>query len=295
MLLNWVNIPNYLPRLAEINNLYILVNDKLLKTLRSAYDDIKSTTGINNFAKKYGFGKSTMTAVMRGEILPSLKLIKSLSENVEWDLWSLVYEQVEFIRGKTYSNTIRIPKILTKDLAYLLGGYRDGSLVHYSYVYELEFGQKKQQWLEKTIKPKMKNVFGIEVKVKKRKNGSYVIRKRSKAIYLILKEFLSYEKDYLLTPVIIKNAPFEIQKYYIAGFYDAEGRKNKKDMNFYQQWYESNRCPSLDDIKEILMRRKIKTKYYKIKPQNNAFLFTLHLEGETKGKFLNEIPLEISF
>ena len=109
---------------------------------------------------------------------------------------------------------------------------------------------------------------------------------------MVLKKLLSYEHNYQLTPKIILNAPFEIQKHYVAGFYDAEGRKNLKDMNFYQQWYKSENCPSLDDIKTILIRRGIKTKYYKLKPQNNAFLFTLHIEGETRKKFLEEIPLQ---
>jgi transcriptional regulator with XRE-family HTH domain len=286
-----MKISNYLPELAD-KNLYVELNDKLLSIIKSAYSDIKSTMGINKFSKISGLSKPTLTAIMRGEILPSLNFINKLAENVKWDLWNIVYENAEFIRGKTNSNTIKIPKTLTEDLAYLLGSFRDGSLVHYSYVYELEFGQKNSEWLEQVIIPKLKNVFGLEVKTKNRKNGSSVIRKRSKAVYAVLKSILSYENNYQLTPKIILNVPFELQRYYIAGFYDAEGRKNIKDMNFYQQWYKNCNCPSLDDIKNMLMKRNIKTRYYKIKPQNNAFLFTLHVEVETKKVFLKEIPLQ---
>ena len=287
-----MKIPNYLPELANENNLYIIKNDKLLNIIRSAYKDVKNSIGIKKLVKASGLSKGTFTAVMREEILPSLKLINGLSNNVSWDLWNLIYENVEYMRGKTNSNIIKIPKILTEDLAYLLGAIRDGSLVHYSYVYELEYGQKNPEWLKEVITPKIMNVFGVEVKTKKRKNNSSVIRKRSKVIYLILKKLLSYENNYMLTPKIILDAPFELQKHYVAGFYDAEGRKNLKNMNFYQQWYKDKNCVSLDDIKNILIKRKIKTKYYKLKPQNNAYLFTLHIEGETKKEFLKEIPLQ---
>lgn len=287
-----MKIKNYLPELVNLGNLYICIDDKLLTIIRSAYSDIKSSISAKRFVKRSGLSKATLTAVMRGEVLPSLKLIAKLDTNVTWNLWDIVYEHIEKMRGKTNSNIVNVPKVLTEDLAYLLGSFGDGSLVHYSYVYELEYGQKNPQWLEQVIKPKITNVFGIEVKVKKRKNGSFVIRKRSKVIYMVLKNLLSYKNNYLTTPEIILNAPFELQKHYIAGFYDAEGRKSLKDMNFYQQWCKNKDCPSLEEIRNILIKRGIKTKYYKLKPQNNAFLFTLHVEVETKGRFLKEIPLQ---
>lgn len=78
----------------------------------------------------------------------------------------------------------------------------------------------------------------------------------------------------------------------IASFYDAEGRKKRTELKFYQQWNSDYNCPPLEDIKNMLEFRNIKSNLYREKKQNNANLFRLHVEGKSRRKFLEEIPLE---
>lgn len=286
-----MNIKNYLPALARNNNnLFLVTNDKIMDLIRSAYKDIKAMKRLGTFIKLTDLKKSTITGILRGETLPSLNFIDKLNKGITWNIWELIYKEAEFLRGKTNSNVIKFPKILSDDLAYLFGALRDGSLVHYSYVYEIEYAQKHPAWLEKILAPKIERCFGIKVTVKQRKNKSFVIRIRSTAMFAIIKYITQHQANYQSTPEIILKSPFELQKHYIAGFYDAEGRKNLNDLNIYQQWYNKT-CPPLEDIKKILERRNINSKF-RIKPQNNAFLFTLHIEGKSRRRFLENIPIQ---
>ena len=50
-----MNLLNYFPDLAEIDNLYIVTNDKLLTVIKSAYNDIKFIIGTKKFTKISGF------------------------------------------------------------------------------------------------------------------------------------------------------------------------------------------------------------------------------------------------
>ena len=196
------------------------------------------------------------------------------------------------MRGKTNSNLVKIPKEITTELVYLLGALRDGSLVHYSSVYEIEYGQKNKDWLEKAVIPKIEKVFGLTSKAIQRKNKNFVVRKRSVAMFNILNNFSGFAKvNYKSTPKMILNLPFELQKYYIAGFYDAEGCKNPKDVTFYQQWFDDNGCPPLIDIQKMLDKINVKS-HFRLKPQNNVYLYDLHIGAESKRKFLENIPVE---
>lgn len=61
--------------------------------------------------------------------------------------------------GKTNSTFVKVPKEIGKDLAYLFGALRDGSLVQYSNVYEIEFFQSWRRCLElmqKLLKEKIR-------------------------------------------------------------------------------------------------------------------------------------------
>ena len=111
-------------------------------------------------------------------------------------------------------------------------------------------------------------------------------------MFNVINYFLGFpETNYKKTPLIAFNIPFEMQKYYIAGFYDAEGCKYPKDITFYQQWYNNKGCPPLIDIKEMLEKINIKT-HFRIKPQNKAYLYDLHVEAESRKKFIEKIPIE---
>ena len=287
-----MELKNYLSDINGDDKLYLVVNKKLLDILNLSYSEIKSTIGSKKFLFDIGYSKSTFTQIMRGESFPSLKLIKLMEKFSNLELLDSVYKCVDYMRGKTNSTTIKIPKSLSKEFVYLFGALRDGSLVHYSHVYEIEFAQKYREWLDDSIVPRMRKIFDVEPNVKNRKNGTYIIRKRSIVLFMILNHFTNFFKEkYKHTPEVILGLPFELQKFYIAGFYDAEGNKNPKDITFYQQWWNKENCPPLADIQLMLRKVGIES-YFRIKPQNDAFLFDLHVEGKSRKRFLEIIPIE---
>ena len=287
-----MELDNYLRRIKDKNKLYLVTNKELLVLLNEAYHEIKLSIKAKRFLDEEKISKSVFTEILKGNILPSLYLIERIEKRLNINLLDNVYRSITHIRGKTNSTKIKIPKRIDNDLAYLLGALRDGSLVQYSYVYEVEFSQKQKEWLENAITPKLMSTFGVNTKVIKRKDKTYVIRKRSIALFKILNHFTNFSKTkYKHTPRIILNLPFNLQKYYIAGFYDAEGNKNPKDITFYQQWKNNNNCPPLKDI-QIMLKKVGINSYFRTKQQNNAFLYDLHVKGKSRKRFLELIPIE---
>ena len=73
--------------------------------------------------------------------------------------------------------------------------------------------------------------------------------------------------------------------------HDAEGCKDPKDITFYQRWSDNKGCPPLIDVQKMLEKINVKS-HFRLKPQNNAYLYDLHIEAESKRKFLENIPVE---
>ena len=118
---------------------------------------------------------------------------------------------------------IKVPKEFDKNLAYMLGALRDGSLInssgkHWVRIYDAKYSD----WLEK-IAPIFENLFEIKFHIRYQKifNEKY-LDISSKPLFHILK-ILVGKKIHKDVPKIIKNAALTIQKSYISGFFDAEG------------------------------------------------------------------------
>ncbi len=122
--------------------------------------------------------------------------------------------------------------MLTKSLSYLLGVLRDGCLS--------KSGQKTEVTLATDLSRDWLNViaqlasveFSIpesrfkiyEVWGKKSKQSCYRLKIYSKAVFdLLLNHYRESAQLHWCTPPIVREASLELQKEYLAGFYDAEG------------------------------------------------------------------------
>ena len=123
---------------------------------------------------------------------------------------------------------------MNRDLAYLLGAIRDGSLPKPSNnKYEVTFAcDWYRPWLTEIILNKVKNTFELpsekikiyEVWSHKSKKPYFRLKVYSKKLYQRIREFYPESNQELwTTPKIIKNSNLELQIEYIKGFYDAEG------------------------------------------------------------------------
>ncbi|MBI2667642.1 LAGLIDADG family homing endonuclease [Candidatus Woesearchaeota archaeon] len=186
-------------------------------------------------------------------------------------------------------------------LAYLLGVLRDGHIridknkkyVHYT----MEFCSNDKVWLDNIA-----NI--IEILANKRpsirpfKKIYWRLRLRDKNFILKLKELSQFKvpQSTWFTPPFIMKSDKETKKWYISGFFDAEGcigKGNYKYYNFdiYQSWFHDNNCPPLDDIKEMLLDFNIKSSKIKLRKNRNN-LFVLRITNkESIINFCNNFQL----
>lgn len=159
---------------------------------------------------------------------------------------------------------VYIPRYLSKDLCYLAGVLRDGTVVREANdEYLCAFYNKHKEFI-KILQRLVKDVFWIEPKIEKFKDV-FGIRIRSLTLYLFFNKIFDvpqYQHSWE-TPTIIKKAPLEMQRSYISGFWDAEGvcpRIEKLDRikkkNLYIGFVQKNK-ESLEFIKAILEKNKI--------------------------------------
>lgn len=174
--------------------------------------------------------------------------------------YSNLLETVTHIKSGTGSahSRIRVPKEFDKDLAYLLGAMRDGSLIsscgkHFVRLYDT----LDAKWINE-VKEIFKRVFEINIHMRhqKRINAAY-LDISSKPLFHLLK-ILFNGHMHKGVPEIIKTAPLKLQKAYIEGFFDAEGHVPHR-FKYYRIDFTQDDRESLEYVKNVLERFEIKS------------------------------------
>ena len=208
---------------------------------------------INLFSKKHSVNSGSVSAMLAGKRAIPINILKGYPD--------------EFICIlKNCNISIKIPKELDENLAYLIGLLRDGTVnKERNGEYTCAFYSKNKPFLE-IVRPKIKKIFGLQLNITKF-GDCYGIRIRSKTLYLFFKIVFDFKSKQVNwdTPKIIKKANDKIIKNYISGFFDAEGGvphleelKNPKRKNLYVKFVQKNK-ESLDFIKEKLSLVGIET------------------------------------
>lgn len=180
-----------------------------------------------------------------------------------------------------------LPKFLDPRLAYLVGALRDGTISDSGSKYEVSFAQKDERWLN--------FLDGLFVKLFRPSNKTKIVRHRNCSPRLFISskpifEFLhkAFEvpignKNHWNTPEIILSAPYAIQKYYISGFFDADGVVRKSGRIGFCQ---ANKI-ALEEILEILESRGIQCCNLTYQPRNGVYYF--NISKYYNRNFLDEI------
>lgn len=167
--------------------------------------------------------------------------------------------------GYTRSESV-IPDTMNPQIAYLLGFMRDGSIS--GSLVEIK-QQSSNELLEEVISPIIRENFNKYVTTKK---GRIIFK--DKKIASFLRNSGNHKKGCWDTPKVIKWCPQEIVKWYIRGFWDAEGGcphisnyiyKRKKVpvmITIVQCWDNIRECPPLDFIKRNLEELGVGSKLY---------------------------------
>ncbi|MFX0073402.1 MAG: hypothetical protein ACFFAO_20175, partial [Candidatus Hermodarchaeota archaeon] len=159
---------------------------------------------------------------------------------------------IDYVKGHGVSPVVKIPKVIDKDLAYLLGAIRDGG-IHYDFknnAYKIHFEQKSFAYLEEEIQPRLERVFDLETYITSRPDNVYQVQFASKPLYLLLSKCFGMREihQFWRTPILIENADLYIQKEYIKGFFDAEGTYE----HLYHSWFKYDECEPLEFISKAL-------------------------------------------
>lgn len=249
-----MKLNNYFPQLAQhYPQLYIGGIETVIATIRH---EIVCKSSIYKASRELKIKENTLRDVLNNVSLPSLKILKTLQKYIKKNLWDDIYNECQYIGGKTYTNKIKPPKLFTSDLSYLAGIMRDGGLSNYKY--ELVIAQKDRAWL-RNIAQIMKRIFGVKLKITgpREKDGCFYIKFRSVALYALFHTILDYKKHIWKTPKVIMCAPRKLQKFYIRGFWEAEGSYSS-GVSFCQTGNKKT-STVLKDIQQILTKLEIES------------------------------------
>lgn len=186
-------------------------------------------------------------------------------------------------------------------LSYLAGILRDGSLPRpYNNQYEIQVSQDNIPWLEK-VKGMLSELFPEkEIKIVKYGRQTPRIKIYSKEIYEKLVDIFDYPGTQMKweVPLFIRNGPINRKKWFIRGFFDAEGEvplsrqngKYKVWIRFHHSW-DGKKCIVLEQLKTIL------EKDFKIicgnvtgpKKEKKYPSFDLMIYGKHIHEFFNQI------
>ncbi len=195
------------------------------------------------------------------------------------------------------------PVHITKNISYILGALRDGSVCKYEdrhgkkhhvlTIYNSDVG-----WLE-ILRGMFKNTFDVEPKLIIRNSYTPYIRVYSKKLVYIISRYYNHPLGSQInwqTPIPIKksNEP-GIWREYIAGFFDSEGGVDilREQLKFHLSW-NGIVCHPLVDIKNSLAR------FFGIECGNvcmyqnargNYPRFVLRIRKKDNRKFVLQIPV----
>jgi intein/homing endonuclease len=274
-----MKLGNYLPKLAEkFPDLYI-------DGIKEILQEIKKTISVAECSRILEVKENTLRAILNGRSRCSLGFLKKISETLNINLWDEIFDKEIFLDGQNHKKNVKVPKVLTEGISYLLGALRDGSLI---FPASIEFSQKNINFL-KNIREILKIEFGVECKIygPQKKDGCYYIKLQSLGLFAILWTLSNWKRGQFNTPEIILSAPKELQRPYIKAFFDAEGSfKSNGNPVIYQTWKDESGCPPLQDISKMLLNFGIKSKLYGPYRGVNRPSYELYIPSEYKNKFL---------
>lgn len=252
-----VEIPNFL---MKFRNKRIYVSD-CQEIIRNYKNDIK------RLAKR-----SIIHYYLSGKSAVPIDLIVKLSREHP-EILDRCFEKTTTFASRANQGH-KLPKKVTQELAYFLGCLRDGSI----YKYRLTISQKEsgKKWLEFLIRLCEKE-FNLSPKMRKYRNV-YEIRISSKPLVSFLQEVFGMPVNQQIwkTPKIIEENQ-QLWKYYISGFFDAEGhctkpetfrKTGKKKISFHQ-----NNLNSLEFIKNALNTLGLKQAKYSSRKTESVMLY----------------------
>ena len=189
----------------------------------------------------------------------------------------------------------KFPTYLNPKIAYLVGALRDGTINNYG-KYEVCYVQKDIRWLQ-ILKKLIEEVFDPSSKPRLivREGNTPKITMSNRVIFEFFRIVFEVKPGYKIdwgTPKVIKNAPLELQKFYVRGYFDADGvsginigfcqanlesllfiRKLLKKLGIETRKIESRKTSKGNDFYYLYIRTKDQIKFFTLIGSSNPSKF----------------------
>ena len=134
---------------------------------------------------------------------------------------------------------IKLPYFLTPKLSYLLGWMcGDGNLSESRNHYVVAVCEKSRKQLEFILDPLFQELFNVRAPIFRKSSRGYVMQVGAKPVFKFFKKVLRVEVGKI--PIVIRGADSINKRYFLSGFFDAEGYVDVSDprivisqANFY--------------------------------------------------------------
>ncbi len=262
-----MKLDNYLPQIVKLDKkcqFKIKVRRNILKKVWSTLKNKDSAEKLKKrIITKYKLGITTKSFenYLRKNIFPLRFAEVFIEEAKNEKLWDEIFREMTEVcyrssrGGKT--SFVKLPKTVSKELAYFAGALRDGNLnLNIGRVFIVQKTSKR--WLKEVIKPLFKKLFGVEVKLSEDRLILY-----SFPVVHFLNVVFQHppgEQKKWETPKFIHKLSAKLKNFYIRGYFDAEGTSyfDRLRISISQSWHnKKEKCKSLLDLKDFLEENKI--------------------------------------
>lgn len=260
-------LPNYLMLLSE--DLRVIGMGQFFRNLM-----IKNRVRLKVLSEQLGTPRrSLMNYLSDSRSIPLItckQMIKVIVPNFE-ETFNQFYAEVKFITSiSSKAQAVQLVKTIDSELAYAIGAVHDGTV--FSNPKKNQFivqyiQHSNELWLKKLSKILQKS-FGI---VPKHYNG--YIQISNKYVFEFFSKVLGVNSRQTEWSVFLAGFNWNLQKYLIAGMFDAEGWCSKNDPRL--KFSQKNK-QKLEELQHFLNKNNIQTG--KVVEENNAH--ALYISGK---------------
>lgn len=287
-----------------ISDIIKIINDDLKNNLEGKFQKtIKKHLSLTSyFAWKNA--KYPIPIVKLRILLNLWKQVCNKSQTEYDEIYNLCFQKANYFKAMCSPVNIKVIKSLNQNVAYFLGIlYADGALRDIWLTYENERRFRWEVTITEEFNQNLNNVtillediFNIKTGVKEVYNGRWHrILFQSMILHRLLNKLfempMGYKKGRLRIPQIIKDAPFEIQKYFLIGFFDGDGScsnlTNAKHFTPVVALSQSSK-EILFDLMEILEHKDLKFRFHKKTREKHVWYVIETKDKQIIKKFYEE-------
>lgn len=174
----------------------------------------------------YKNGRKAISIQMMHELLCLWQEICGKSDEEMEEKWCELFN-LDLIYP-TRLKSIKLPSFLTPKLSYVLGWMcGDGNLSESRNHYVVAVCEKSQKQLKLVLNPLFQELFNVHAPIFRKSSNGYILQVGAKPVFKFFKKVLGFKTGKI--PIVIQKADNINKRYFVSGFFDAEGHVDVSD------------------------------------------------------------------